>query len=187
MVICASPHAHDPIHFEKAYFAHSLIDLRNFYCIRCAIWSFKKPLWCAKTIEWLPKILRSRVQTGHMCQPTCPWPPSLREGISCLFLYHFEQFLLHWMWHLKLYKSSFKCKDNRLTSKDLKLQNANWLYVPTHMPMTPFHLEKAYIFLILSSIWIVFVAFIMPSEGLNFFFEFQKHHSNVQRFISLCL
>ncbi len=75
MVICANPHAHDPLHLQKTYFAHSFIDLSKFYCIRCAIWSFKKPLWCAKTIEWLPKILSSRMQTGHMCQPTCPWPP----------------------------------------------------------------------------------------------------------------
>jgi len=35
-------------------------------------------------------------------------------------------------------KTFLKCKDNRMASKDLKLQNAHWSYVQTHMPMTPF-------------------------------------------------
>jgi hypothetical protein len=39
----------------------------------------------------------------------------------------------------------FKCKDNKVTSKDLKFQNANWSYLQTHMPMTPFILEMAYL------------------------------------------
>jgi hypothetical protein len=38
--------------------------------------------------------------------------------------------------HLKLYKNF---ENNIMASKDLKLQNANYSYVPTHIiPMTPF-------------------------------------------------
>jgi hypothetical protein len=29
-------------------------------------------------------------------------------------------------------------QDNRMTLKDLEFQNANWSYVQTHMPKTPF-------------------------------------------------
>jgi hypothetical protein len=66
------------------------------------------------------------MQIDHMCQPTsCPWPPSLGKGISCSFLYQFEQFLLHWMCHLRLYKTFFKAKGNKLATKDLKLENVN--------------------------------------------------------------
>jgi len=42
-------------------------------------------------------LLSYKMQTSHMCQPTCPWPPSLGEGISWSFLHRFEWFLLHWM------------------------------------------------------------------------------------------
>ncbi len=42
-------------------------------------------------------LLSYKMQTSHMCQPTCPWPLSLGEGISWSFLHRFEWFLLHWM------------------------------------------------------------------------------------------
>jgi hypothetical protein len=35
-------------------------------------------------------------------------------------------------------KTFLKCKDNRVMSKDLKLQNANYSYMPTRIPMTHF-------------------------------------------------
>ncbi len=69
MVICANPHAHDPLHLEKAYFVHSFSNLSNFYCIRCAISIFTKAFWSEKTIKWCPKILSSKMQTDHMCKP----------------------------------------------------------------------------------------------------------------------
>jgi hypothetical protein len=75
---------------------------------------------------WHLNILSSKMWIGHMWQPTsCSWPPSFGECISCSNLYRFEPFLLHWMLHLKFYKLFLKCKDNRVASKDLKLQNAN--------------------------------------------------------------
>jgi len=36
-----------------------------------------------------------------------------------------------------------KCKDNRVMSKNLKHQNANWSYMPTHIPIL--HLENTYL------------------------------------------
>ncbi len=62
---------------------------------------------------------------------SCLWPPSFGKGISCSFLHRFEWWFLDWMCHLKIYKTFLKCKDNRVISKDLKLQNSNWSYVPT--------------------------------------------------------
>ncbi len=50
------------------------------------------------------------MQIGHMCQPTCPWHPSLCEGISYSFLHWFEQFLLHWMCHLIFTKPFWNAK-----------------------------------------------------------------------------
>jgi hypothetical protein len=65
-----------PLHLEKTYFVHSFINLSDYFWIRCTIWRFTKPFGSAKIIEWCPKILSSRIQIGHMCQPTsCPWPP----------------------------------------------------------------------------------------------------------------
>jgi hypothetical protein len=76
----------------------------------CQLKLYKKN-WNAKTIEWHLKILSSRMQTGHICQPTsCLWPPSLVKDISCSFLHEFEWFLLHWMRHLKLYKTFWRPK-----------------------------------------------------------------------------
>jgi hypothetical protein len=71
-----------------------------------------------------------------------------------------------WTCHLKLYKTFLKWKDNRMTSKDLKLQDANWSYVPTHMPMTPFTWRR-HILLIPSLIWTIFVALDAPSKALQ--------------------
>jgi hypothetical protein len=74
--MCQPYHVYDPLHVEKAYFVHSFIDLSDFFCIGCAIWSFTKPFGSEKIIEWHLKILSFRIQIGHMCQPTsCPWPP----------------------------------------------------------------------------------------------------------------
>jgi len=55
--------------FGKAYLTHSFIGLSDFFCIRCAIWSFTKISRSEKTIEWHSKMLSSRIQTNHMCQP----------------------------------------------------------------------------------------------------------------------
>jgi len=128
------------------------------------------------------------MQTGHMCQPTSYlWPLSLGECIYYSILHRFEQRLLHRMRHLKLYKKKRKkCKDNKMSSKNLKLQNANWSYVPTHiMPMTPFTWRRHIVF-IPSLIWMIFIALDVPSERLQKHFEFQKQQRNVQRFTSLC-
>jgi hypothetical protein len=66
--------------------------------------------------------------------------------------------LLHWMCHLTLYKSSLKAKGNKLASKDLKFDNANWSYVPTHiMHVTPFTWKRHILFIPLL-IWAIFVA-----------------------------
>ncbi len=59
-----------------------------------------------------------------------------------------------------------KCKDNRVMSKKLKLQNANWSYMPTHIPMTLFT-WRMHILLKPSSIWTIFVALNAPSEALQ--------------------
>ncbi len=96
-----------------------------------------------------------------------------------------EPFLLHWMHHLKFYKIFLKCKDNKVASKDLKLQNVNWSYVPTHiMPMTPFTWKRC-ILLKPSLIWTIFVELDVPSKGLKNVFQLPKQHSNVQIFINL--
>jgi hypothetical protein len=132
--------------FQISYLPHFLFVLNNLKSYGSFIWNFTKSFSSAKTIEWRPKILSSKMQIGHMCQPTCPWPSSLGKDISCSFLHQFEHFLLSWTCHLKLYKNKLKCKDNRVTSKDLKLENAKWSYVPTHiMPHDPLHLEKAHL------------------------------------------
>jgi hypothetical protein len=74
----------------------------------------------------------------------------------------------------KFYKILWKCKDNKVTSKDLKLQNANWSYVPTHiMPMTPFTWRR-HILLKPSSIWTIFVELDARSKGLQNVFELPK-------------
>ncbi len=141
--------------------------LNNLKSCGSAIWIFPKAFWSAKTIEWRSKILSSRPQTGHICQPTCPWPPSSGEGMSCSNLHWFEWFLLHWMHHLKLYKRFLKWKDNRVTFKKFKFQNVNWSYVPTHiMPMTPFTWRR-HILPISSSIWMIFLTLNVPNEGLQ--------------------
>ncbi len=121
-----------------------------------------------------------------MWQPTsCPWPPLFGECISCSNLYWFEPFLLHWMHHLKFYKLFLKCKDNRVASKDLKLKNANWSYVPTHiMPMIPFTWRRHILFKP-SSIWTIFVELNAPNKGLKNVLELPKQQSNVKIFISL--
>jgi hypothetical protein len=122
------------------------------------------------------------MQIGHMCQPISYlwWPFSLGECIYYSILHRFEQFLLHKMRHLKLCKIFLKCKDNKMSSKNLKLQNANWSYVPTHiMPMTPFTWRRHIVF-IPSSIWMIFIALDVLSERLQKHFEFQKQQRNVQ-------
>jgi len=52
-------------------------------------------------------------------------------------------------------EKKLKCKDNKVTSKDLKLQNSNWSYVPTTSCLWPLHLER-HILLIPSLIWMIF-------------------------------
>jgi hypothetical protein len=48
----------------------------------------------------------------------------------------------------EIYKTFFKAKGNKLASKDLKLENANWSYVPTHiMPMTPYTWKRHILFI----------------------------------------
>jgi hypothetical protein len=37
-------------------------------------------------------LLSYKMQTSHMCQPTCPWPPSLGEGTSWSFLIDLSDF-----------------------------------------------------------------------------------------------
>ncbi len=82
-------------------------------------------------------------------------------------LHQFEQFLLHWMHHMKLYKLF---ENNRVISKDLRLQNVNWSYVTTHiMPMTPFIWRMHILFKPLS-IWTIFVALVAPSKVLQHIF-----------------
>ncbi len=75
MVICADPHAHDALHLEKMYLAHSFIDLNDFCCIGCAKWRvvlfFKVP----KTTKWRPKILSSRTQIGRIYKTHMPMIP----------------------------------------------------------------------------------------------------------------
>ncbi len=129
-----------------------------------------KPFWNGNIIKWRHKILSSKIQTSDNCQPTSPWPPSLGEGISCSNLDQFEQFLLHWMHHLRLYKIF---ENNRVTSKDLRLQNVNWSYVTTHiMPMTPFIWRMHILFKPLS-IWAIFAALVAPSKVLQHIFGMQ--------------
>jgi hypothetical protein len=84
-------------YFQISCLPHFLFILNNFKSYENTIWSFTKPFWNTKTIEWRWKILNSKMQIGHMCKPTCPWPPSLGKGISCSFLHQFEWFLLHLM------------------------------------------------------------------------------------------
>ncbi len=113
-------------------------------------------------LKW--KDNRMTSQNLKLHQPTSPWPPSLWERISCSNLHQFEQFLLHWMHHLKLYKIF---ENNRVTSKDLRLQNVNWSYVTTHiMPMTPFIWRMHILFKPLS-IWAIFAALVAPSKVLQ--------------------
>ncbi len=70
-----------------------------------------------------------------------------------------------------------KCKDNRVMFKNLKLQNTNWSYMPTHVPMTPFT-WRTHILFKPSSIWTIFVALNAPSEALQ---KFSKQYSGIQR------
>jgi len=88
--------------------------------------------------------------------------------IPCLFW----TILKLWKHHLKLYKTFLKFKGNRKTSKDLKLQNANWSYVQTHMPINPFTRKRHNLF-ISSSIWGIFVALDPLGEGLQIFLSFK--------------
>jgi len=48
-----------PLHFEKAYLAHSFIDLNDFYCIKCDKWRDTKCFWTPKTTEQCTKIYKS--------------------------------------------------------------------------------------------------------------------------------
>jgi hypothetical protein len=98
------------LYFQISYLSHFLFVLNNVKNYGSTIWSFTKHFWSAKTIEWHSKILSSRMQIGHICQLTCPWPLSLGENISYSNFHRFERILLHWMCHLKLYKTFLKCK-----------------------------------------------------------------------------
>jgi hypothetical protein len=85
------------------------------------------------------------------------------------------------MCHLKLYKKQLKCKDNRVTSKDLKLKNANWSYVPTHiMPHDPLHLEKAYLAHSFINLKVLF-SLDAPSKALQNHFEVQRQLNDMQK------
>jgi hypothetical protein len=101
------------------------------------------------------------------------------------FLVCFEQFKKLWKRHLKFYKTFLKCKDNRMTSKNLKLHNTNWSYVPTQMPTTLFTWKKHILF-IPGSIWVIFVALDAQGEGLKNLLKLQRKKIDVQRFITLC-
>jgi hypothetical protein len=87
--------------------------------------------------------------------------------------------------HLKLYKIF---ENNTVASKDLKLQNANWSYVPTHiMPMTPFT-WKTHILLKPSLIWTFFVALDAQNKGLQNVFwvsKATKQCTKIYKFLSL--
>jgi hypothetical protein len=61
------------------------------------------------------------VNYSYVPTNTMSMPPSFGKYISCSFLHQFEHFLLHWMRHLKLFKTFLKVKDDRLASKDLKI------------------------------------------------------------------
>jgi hypothetical protein len=96
----------EPPYFQISYLYHFLFVLNNLKIYRSAIWRFIKPFWSAKTIEWHSKILSSKIQIGHMCQPiSCMWASLLGKNISYSFFHWFEWFFLHWMCHLKLYKT----------------------------------------------------------------------------------
>jgi hypothetical protein len=96
--------------------------------------------------------------------------PHTSNFISSSFLICFEQFKKLWKCHLKLYKTCLKCKDNRMMSKDFKLQNANWSYVPTHMPVTPF-IWRRHILLIPSLIWATSLHWMCLFNLYNFFLK----------------
>jgi len=97
-----------PFYFQISYFLHFLFVLNNLKSYGNTIWSFTKKHSSAKTTKWCPKILSIIMQNGHMCQPTCPWPPSFIKDIFCSFLHRFEWFLWHWMCHLKFYKKKLE-------------------------------------------------------------------------------
>jgi hypothetical protein len=61
------------------------------------------------------------------------YSPLFSNLIFSSFFACFEQFKKLWKRHLKLYKTFFKCKGNKATSKNPKLQNTNCSYVPNHM------------------------------------------------------
>ncbi len=141
MVICASPHAHYPLRLEKTYFAHSFIDLNDFCCIRCPIWRFKKINWSAKLIKCCPKILNSRIQIGHMCQPHHARDPFNWEGISYSFLHWFGRFDAPF----EALQEKLECKTIEWYSKILSSRiQTNHMCQPHHAH-DPFHLEKAYL------------------------------------------
>jgi hypothetical protein len=102
--------------------------------------------------------------------------------------------LLHWMHHLKFYKIFLKWKENRMTSKNLKFQNANWSYMWTHiMPMTPFTWRR-HILLKPSLIWMIFVALDAPSKGLKNLFwpskatkQWTKIYKSLSLSINMCI
>jgi hypothetical protein len=56
-----------PPYFQISYLLHFLFVLNNLKRYGSAIWSFTKPFWNVKTIEWCPKIINSKIQIGHMC------------------------------------------------------------------------------------------------------------------------
>jgi len=70
-----------------------------------------------------------------------------------------------------------RCKDNRMKSKNLKLQNANWSYMSTHVPMTPLTWRTLILFKP-SWIWTIFVALNAPYEVLQ---NLWKQYSGIQR------
>ncbi len=171
-----------PITKLVSYFLSLLFLRKKIHDCVWAKWRFTIFLGTPKTKE---QQQRSKKRMSLFKERKKYLDPLIFKSHFFSFLVCFEQFKKLWKHHLKFYKTFLKCKNNRMMSKDLKLHNTNWSYVPTQMPTTPFTWKKHILF-IPWSIWVIFVALDAQGEGLKNLLKLQRKKIDVQRFITLC-
>jgi len=111
-----------------------------------SIWSFTKNSRSEKTIEWHSKILSSRIQTNHMCQPHHAHDPfHLEKAYFAYFFINLNKFFLHCMCHLKLYKTFWSAKTIEWHLKILSSKMKNGHMCQPTTCHDPLHLEKTYL------------------------------------------
>lgn len=117
--------------------------------------SFFLKYFCGQRYQWkiynISSSLKTKEQQRRSNKRTSPFKDKKNIGPSLIlnfkffsFLIHFQQFKNLQVHHLKLSKSSWKCKHNGMMIKDLELQNSNCSCAPKPNIDT-FHLQKAYL------------------------------------------